>query len=908
MAAFTFGTGNARKIAGLPLYVLGGLVGLFVPRSPRLWVYGSGIGLGEGALALHDRARERLPQHRHVWMARTKAELADARARGMDAVLKDGPRGWWTTARATVIVVTHGFGDANRYAVRGGFVVQLWHGLPFKHLHLDSPSTYQVAFLPNLAAIRRLLGWAYRRAGRSISLFPVASERVKANFVSGFGVLPENVAVLGDVRDDVLLGPEAAEQAAERVNALIPRKFVGAKTILFAPTWRDGSADPTVPTAAEWDAISTWLTAHDAVLLVRNHPLGRGDFSTGAEHSQRIILIGSDVVTDLNPLLRAVHAVVTDYSSVVFDYALVGGPVVHFTPDLSDYTNTRGFYVPVEEFTGGRTHTTWDDTLAALEAVLNEGPDGPAHRQSAHIRQEFFDVVEPGASDRVIDAALARLGQGAEPPPIPVARRPVVTDVAFDPATSTLRIGGVAPSALVGARARTDAVDGRYPLLRAAWGGDEPLALPSGTYWLTLPDGSRRVEVDAPPAEIRHALFHATVQATAGCLAVEVRPPLDDGERGRRAQRKLERAYRRGRPAAEDAVFFESFRGRSVACNPRGIDRHLATTRPGTKRYWSVVDGSVEIPAGAERVIEGSVAWWHARGASRVLVVNDWLQKRWHRRPHQHVLQTWHGSTLKRLARDRPDVGLRTRIASAREGKRWDALLAQNEFSAGNLRSAYAFDGPVWVDGYPRNDALATAEDDSRRAVRDRLGIGAGLNVVLWAPTWRENRTAMVDFLDPVRLSELLGPEWIVLVRGHVSTWGAGANRSAPGVLDVTTYPDVTDLLQVTDVLVTDYSSVMFDWVVTGRPIVFFVPDLADYAQVLRGFYEDLLAEAPGPLVHTTNEVADAIRSGASPEYADRMRAWQDRFVSHDDGHAAERVIQRMIDAGWLPSHPDLKG
>ena len=82
MASFTFGTGNARKIAGLPLYLVGGLTSLFVPRSRKLWVYGSGIGLGEGALPLYERARERLPGQRHVWMARTKAEFLDARSRG----------------------------------------------------------------------------------------------------------------------------------------------------------------------------------------------------------------------------------------------------------------------------------------------------------------------------------------------------------------------------------------------------------------------------------------------------------------------------------------------------------------------------------------------------------------------------------------------------------------------------------------------------------------------------------------------------------------------------------------------------------------------------------------------------------------------------------------------------------
>ena len=102
------------------------------------------------------------------------------------------------------------------------------------------------------------------------------------------------------------------------------------------------------------------------------------------------------------------------------------------------------------------------------------------------------------------------------------------------------------------------------------------------------------------------------------------------------------------------------------------------------------------------------------RGAARVLVVNDWLRKRYRRRDHQHVLQTWHGTMLKRLALDRTDRGLRTRIAIRREDKRWDALLAQNSYSAGIFRSAYGHRGPIWEEGYPRNDVFDQTRPRSR--------------------------------------------------------------------------------------------------------------------------------------------------------------------------------------------------
>ena len=904
MASFTFGAGNARKLLGLPLYACSALISLVVPRSDRLWVFGSGIGLGEGALPLFRLAAERLGESaRLVWLARSAAELEEARALGFDSIRKDGWRGFWTTLRARVIVVTHGFGDVNRYGVRGGFVVQLWHGLPFKHLHLDSPSTYSISFLPDVGVVRKMLAIGYRRAGRGLSLFPVASERVKPSIVSGFGIDPANVVVTGDPRDDVLLaGDESTRRrdARARLDQGVPDLPPSARLVLLAPTWRDGGADPTVPTVLEWDAIAAWLEEHDVVLLVRTHPLGRGSHADGPARSDRIRLLGPDLVRDVNPVLWAVDAVVTDYSSIVFDFALVGRPVVFYAPDLAGYASMRGYYLPFDEFTGGRAVTTWTDALERLGAALGEDADGPAHRHARHLREEFFDVLDGRAGHRVLDEILTRTGLAeSSGPPVTNVDRPKVTGITYDHDTPVLTVEGPEGAALVGRRARIDADAGSFALLASRW-GFEPLALPSDTYRLVLADGSTRVDVSAEPLEIRHELFRAIVRGHGGGLVVEVSPPLEDSERGPEAQKALERAYRRGSPEPENAVFLESYRGRSAACNPRGIERTLAEMRPSTRCYWSVVDGSVPVPEGSVRLIEGSREWWRVRGSARVLIVNDWLRKRFRKRRHQHVLQTWHGSTLKRLARDRPDVSLRTRLAATREGRRWDVLLAQNDFSAGHLASAYAFRGPVWVEGYPRNDILTRPE--LAPDVRRRLGIDDTTRIVLYAPTWREDRTSMVDHLDVAGFAQALGPDHVLLVRGHSSTWEHGRDHAAPGLIDVTGYPDVSDLLLVADVLVTDYSSVMFDWVSTGRPIVFFVPDLPRYRGELRGFYADLLSEAPGPVVETTDDLLVAVVHAAEhrDEHADGLRSWQTRFTAHDDGQAGRRVVQRMIDAGWF--------
>ena len=437
----------------------------------------------------------------------------------------------------------------------------------------------------------------------------------------------------------------------------------------------------------------------------------------------------------------------------------------------------------------------------------------------------------------------------------------------------------------------------------AGWRADLPLRV---SRWagpaLAVPSGAYRVEVDGralDPAEIAglpRALGETVaVEITDGHVVVG--PPLQDAEATPAGQAALEQDYASGAGEIENAVFFESFYGRNASCNPRAIDAEIARVAPGVTRYWSVVDRSVDVPAGAVAVVEGTAEWWRARGISRLLVVNDWLRRRFVRRPGQRILQTWHGTPLKRLALDRPGFDPRRAVAVVRESRRWDVLLAQNPYAARILAKAYAFGRrPVWVEGYPRNDVLVSGDRD---LVRSGLGLSPDDRVLLYAPTWRDDREQMVDFLDLERLAADAGA--VVLVRGHSRTLLPGADTTGSRVIDVTAYPDVSALLLAADALITDYSSVMFDFTGTGKPVYFFVPDLAHYRGKLRGFYFDLAERAPGPLTSSQDELTAALVDPETPSrYATRYDSWAARFNARDDGRAAERVVARLLDQGMI--------
>ncbi|MGP3536117.1 CDP-glycerol glycerophosphotransferase family protein [Microbacterium sp. RD1] len=470
-------------------------------------------------------------------------------------------------------------------------------------------------------------------------------------------------------------------------------------------------------------------------------------------------------------------------------------------------------------------------------------------------------------------------------------------------ATAEVSGTGLRPAAvsLVGRRARVEArLTGRgrtwravLPLRASRWGGPS-LPLPVGAYELRI-DPAEGTDAERPDGTVPVTQL-GTLRAEWDGERVLIGPPIDPAYDSGEGQDALERRYAAGREELENAVFFESFYGRNVSDNPLAIDRELARRAPDVVRYWSVVDLSVQVPDGAVPVVEGSPEWWRARGASRLLVVNDWMRRRFARRPGQVVLQTWHGTPLKRLALHRPGFDPRRAAAVIKESRRWDVLLAQNAYAERILRKAYAFfRRPIWVEGHPRNDSLHT---DDGAATRRTLGVAPGERVLLYAPTWRDDRDEIVDFVDPAALARDL--DAVVLVRGHSRTLLPGKDAAGARVIDVTGFPDTGRLLAAADALITDYSSVMFDFSVTGKPMYFLVPDIEHYRGELRGFYFDLADAAPGPLVRSQAELVDAVRAADADAYADRYARWRRLFNALDDGHAAERVVARILDQGYV--------
>ncbi|MFL5912798.1 MAG: CDP-glycerol glycerophosphotransferase family protein, partial [Gaiellaceae bacterium] len=301
-----------------------------------------------------------------------------------------------------------------------------------------------------------------------------------------------------------------------------------------------------------------------------------------------------------------------------------------------------------------------------------------------------------------------------------------------------------------------------------------------------------------------------------------------------------------------DVVLFFSWGGR-VADNPKAVAEELRRRDASLEHVWVLAEGS-QAPEAATVVRPGSLAHLEQLGRARYIVSSNVLPGFFRKKRATSYLQTWHGTPLKRIAFDMQDprfaTGRRRYFAMLeREISSWDSLVSPNGFSTEVLRRAFRYEGEIVETGYPRNDVLSAPDRELIRArVRKELGIADGVCAVLYAPTWRDDASFSTE-LDLVRLAAELGDGYTMLLRVHNSVAATVAVDERSGVVNVSGRDDLAELYLAADVLITDYSSVMFDFAVTRKPMLFFTYDLAWYRDELRGFYFDFESEAPGPLI-----------------------------------------------------------
>ncbi|TVL89112.1 bifunctional glycosyltransferase/CDP-glycerol:glycerophosphate glycerophosphotransferase [Streptomyces sp. SAJ15] len=431
----------------------------------------------------------------------------------------------------------------------------------------------------------------------------------------------------------------------------------------------------------------------------------------------------------------------------------------------------------------------------------------------------------------------------------------------------------------------------------------------SGWYLLHVPPGftpppedAERFEALARGSFARYLAREARPSAGTRWLRRKVRHPL-----AKRAKRALYRAHRR-LPLDDRLAVYSAYWNRGVLCNPAAVYYKARELAPHIHGVWVVRRSQLEtVPRDVDYVVPGTRAYYQAIARARYLVNNVNFADDLVKRPGQIHLQTLHGTPLKCMGLDQQRYPAAARGMSfrglLRRVDRWDYVLSSNQHSSEVWERVYPASYEILEYGYPRNDVYFRAGRAQIAALRAELGIPAERTAILYTPTLRDYQHSFTPRLDLARVSRALGPDTVLLVRAHYS-YGAQADLAglaeAGRVIDVSAHPRVEDLCLAADALLTDYSSIMFDYADLDRPIVVYADDWELY-RATRGVYFDLLSgrpgDTPGAVARTEDELIAVFREGRwNDASATALRAaFRERFCRYDDGRAAERVVRRVL-------------
>nr|WSX51887.1 bifunctional glycosyltransferase family 2 protein/CDP-glycerol:glycerophosphate glycerophosphotransferase [Streptomyces sp. NBC_00974] len=366
-------------------------------------------------------------------------------------------------------------------------------------------------------------------------------------------------------------------------------------------------------------------------------------------------------------------------------------------------------------------------------------------------------------------------------------------------------------------------------------------------------------------------------------------------------------------PIKKGTVVFESHMGKQYSDSPKAIYEELVRSGVPFEAIWSYAGGKpAGFPKEATLVRRWSWPYLRALAQAEYWVDNQGFPLALAKRPGTTYIQTWHGSALKRMGFHEPRTKAQGRAGQDRfqaAVDRFDHFLIRSEHDARTLAKGFRLRDEVLLrTGYPRNDALVAAhrsETDSGERVRGplagELGIDPEKKVLLYAPTFRANAEGAVEGFefpfDVEEFADRLGDRFTLLVRTHYLNSVTLPSSVAGRVVDVSKHHDITPLLALADGLITDYSSVMFDYAVLDRPMLFFAYDYEKYATDIRGTYFDLKEKAPGPVVATADELFQAVAAfdEADAKYAEARQRFLAEFGEYDRGDAARQIVEKFF-------------
>lgn len=376
-------------------------------------------------------------------------------------------------------------------------------------------------------------------------------------------------------------------------------------------------------------------------------------------------------------------------------------------------------------------------------------------------------------------------------------------------------------------------------------------------------------------------------------------------------------------PVQRNKIFVSCDGGKNgYGCNCKYIVEKLIEKNCPVEIVWYVLDNtSWQFPEYVETVVLNSPEYFLHLYTAGIIIDNSGVTCYSYKRKEQYIIQTWHGSgpfkkVRAALCEDDIDRCAHFKLTYSYV----DVFLSNSSDNTEMFRDSFLYNGEIYESGSPRNDILFQG-NNIREQIYEKFGLESDKKILLYAPTFRggidgKEMTNSFDWYD-LEMQHVLGAlsqrfrnEFILMYRFHPDLYKlyklykyGWTNDFYPFGIDVTFYPDVMELLVAADVLITDYSSVMWDFSLQRKPVFLYHNDEHEYTND-RGFYWPI-SKWPYPRAHTCEELCRVIRQFNEEDYLEKLEAFFEADPSYDDGHASERAVERIMD---VINHPEKYG
>lgn len=348
-------------------------------------------------------------------------------------------------------------------------------------------------------------------------------------------------------------------------------------------------------------------------------------------------------------------------------------------------------------------------------------------------------------------------------------------------------------------------------------------------------------------------------------------------------------------------IVFSSFFAKQYSCNPRVISEKMHDMYPEYEIVWLMnqyEDPYSVIPDWVRIVHHGDRFFALGREIASCFcyVYNCELSPNVSKKKRQLFIQTWHGDRgFKKILHDLYPVSQRP--LPVYDNKVTDICMSGSSFGTSMYRTAFKYSGEIMQLGCPRNEKLLSTNEQEKDRIRSKLNLSASTKVLLFAPTFRDNSTSSqdthVDLEDALHILTETGENWVCLIRAHLASCGIRFNCDGKHFIDASNYPDMTDLLSITDMLITDYSSCASDFALTGKPVIIAAFDIDDYTSGSRSFkmHPD---ESGFFTAHNQAELRYLLRTKTASDYRESYTLVNKNYHTTETGHATTEICKRI--------------